>query len=200
MADEDMADQLLRIIKLLHPHGMVSYGFDTCEELVAEGKARFVILAADTSPFGFVMRIPLLCEDENVKYIYIRSQWDLAAALDKEKPVYAVAVTHGSENLAAKVKRLNLRSHHRKAFSLDPQALEMIRRIDKELDEVEARIEAMIEEVEARIQDMLDDVDLVDEDDMIIPTLDKKTYIDNPETPQEDWSSEEIDEFAASLI
>lgn len=149
-----MEEQLFNIIRQIKSHGLVFQGFDKCEELVAQKMVRFVILAADTSPFGFVMRIPLLCEDENIRYIYVSSQSELAAALGKEKPVCAAAVTYGREDRIEKMKNLGFNSCHRKAISFGQQALEANRRIDMQLDELEAKIEHLRDGRELVVEDV----------------------------------------------
>lgn len=151
MADEEMTKELLDIIEQLYPIGMISYGFNKCEKLVAERKARIVILAADTSPFGFLIRIPLLCEDEDIKYIYVRRQCELAAACGKTKPISSVAITYNPESFSAGVENLSLERHQSKAT------------INQKANEIEKQIEAL----ENRIQEMLADenLTLLDEDE-----------------------------------
>jgi large subunit ribosomal protein L7Ae len=186
MADKEMTKQLLDLIQQLSPMGMITYGFNKCEGLVAERKARIVILAADTSPFGFLIRIPLLCEDENVKYIYVRKRWDLAVACGRTNPISAVAITYTPENFLAKMESLSLEGQQSKD-TINEKAIEM-----------EQRIEAL----EDRIQEMLadDNLTLVDEDEDVDVQDDAGGYHDDDSETLEGYVSDKtVEEIAASI-
>lgn len=186
MANEEMTKQLLDLIQQLSPMGTITYGFNKCEELVAERKARIVILAADTSPFGFLIRIPLLCEDENVKYIYVRKQWDLAAACGKTKPISTVAITYTPENFVAKMEGLSLAGQQSKDA------------INEKATETEKHIEAL----EDRIQEMLanEDLTLLDEDEDVGMQDNAGSYHDDgSETSERYVSDKTVEEIAASI-
>ncbi len=38
------------------------------------GQAEFLVLAADTEPLEILLHLPLLCEDKNVPYVFVRSK------------------------------------------------------------------------------------------------------------------------------
>jgi ribosomal protein L7Ae-like RNA K-turn-binding protein len=38
------------------------------------GKAEIIIMAADAEPIEIIMHLPLLCEDKNVPYVFVRSK------------------------------------------------------------------------------------------------------------------------------
>ena len=38
------------------------------------GQSEFVVLAADAEPLEILLHIPLLCEDKNVPYVFVRSK------------------------------------------------------------------------------------------------------------------------------
>ncbi len=51
-----------------------------------------VILAADISPMDVISHIPVLCEDHNVPYIYVRSRAELGAAGSTKRPTSVVMI------------------------------------------------------------------------------------------------------------
>ena len=51
-----------------------------------------VILAADISPMDVISHIPVLCEDKNIPYLYIRSRAELGAAGSTKRPTSVVLI------------------------------------------------------------------------------------------------------------
>jgi len=183
MADESMTKQLMNLIEELRQVGQISHGFNKCEQLVADHQARIVILAADTAPFGFLIRIPLLCEDENIKYIYVERQSDLATACGKTKPVCAVAITFASEEFTAKMKDLSIEQRNSND-SINLKASQ----IEKEIEMLEAKIETMLDEGE-----IFDEADFIQWND-VYESCDESSV-----SSTEDFSDEEIEEMSAYI-
>ena len=62
--------------------------FIECEEIVRfqnlssspatkalnRGLAEFIVMAADAEPLEILLHLPLLCEDKNVPYVFVRSK------------------------------------------------------------------------------------------------------------------------------
>ena len=46
----------------------------TATKALNRGIAEFVVLAADTEPLEILLHLPLLCEDKNVPYVFVRSK------------------------------------------------------------------------------------------------------------------------------
>jgi U4/U6 small nuclear ribonucleoprotein SNU13 len=69
-----------------------SYCFAATKAL-NRGISEFVVLAADTEPLEILLHLPLLCEDKNVPYVFVRSKQALGRACDVSRPVIAAAVT-----------------------------------------------------------------------------------------------------------
>ena len=38
------------------------------------GISEFIVMAADTEPLEILLHLPLLCEDKNVPYVFVRSK------------------------------------------------------------------------------------------------------------------------------
>ena len=45
-----------------------------CQVPYDRGQAEFIVLAADAEPLEILLHIPLLCEDKNVPYVFVRSK------------------------------------------------------------------------------------------------------------------------------
>jgi H/ACA ribonucleoprotein complex subunit 2 len=55
--------------------------------------AAVVIIAADISPMDVISHLPVLCEDHNIPYIYIKSRAELGEASTTKRPTSVVMIT-----------------------------------------------------------------------------------------------------------
>ncbi len=60
-----------------------------------------VVLAADISPMDVISHIPVLCEDHNIPYVYVRSRADLGSAGSTKRPTSVVMITEGKKGKGA---------------------------------------------------------------------------------------------------
>lgn len=56
------------------------------------GVAEMIIMAADTEPLEILLHLPLLCEDKNVPYVFVRSKTALGRACGVSRAVMACAI------------------------------------------------------------------------------------------------------------
>ena len=57
---------------------------------IRKGVKGICVLAADVNPVDVISHIPVLCEDNNIPYIYVRSRMELGAAAQTKKPTSVV--------------------------------------------------------------------------------------------------------------
>lgn len=50
-------------------------------------------MAADAEPLEILLHLPLLCEDKNVPYVFVRSKQALGRACGVSRPIIACSVT-----------------------------------------------------------------------------------------------------------
>lgn len=50
-------------------------------------------LAADAEPIEILLHLPLLCEDKNVPYVFVRSKQALGRACGVSRPIVSCSVT-----------------------------------------------------------------------------------------------------------
>lgn len=50
-------------------------------------------MAADAEPLEILLHLPILCEDKNVPYVFVRSKQALGRACGVSRPVVACSVT-----------------------------------------------------------------------------------------------------------
>jgi len=66
--------------------------------------AAIVIIAADISPMDVISHLPVLCEDHNIPYIYIKSRAELGEASATKRPTSVVMITREQNKKGKDVK------------------------------------------------------------------------------------------------
>lgn len=56
------------------------------------GVAEMIVMAADTTPLEILLHLPLLCEDKNVPYVFVKSKTALGRACGVSRPVVACSI------------------------------------------------------------------------------------------------------------
>lgn len=67
--------------------------FSTATKTLNRGIAEFIVMAADAEPLEIILHLPLLCEDKNVPYVFVRSKQALGRACGVSRPVIACSIT-----------------------------------------------------------------------------------------------------------
>ncbi|KAF2126576.1 L30e-like protein [Dothidotthia symphoricarpi CBS 119687] len=81
------------VVKALRKSGPATSGSDS---------SSIVVIAADISPMDVISHIPVLCEDHNVPYIYIKSRAALGEASATKRPTSVVMI--GKDRTSKKSK------------------------------------------------------------------------------------------------
>lgn len=53
---------------------------------IRKGAKGICVIAADVSPVDVISHIPVLCEDHEIPYVYVRSRMELGIAAETKKP------------------------------------------------------------------------------------------------------------------
>ena len=67
--------------------------FFSATKTLNRGLAELIVLAADADPLEIILHLPLLCEDKNVPYVFVKSKAALGRACGVTRPVVACSVT-----------------------------------------------------------------------------------------------------------
>jgi U4/U6 small nuclear ribonucleoprotein SNU13 len=68
-------------------------GANEATKTLNRGLSEFIVMAADAEPLEIILHLPLLCEDKNVPYVFIRSKQALGRACGVSRPIIACSVT-----------------------------------------------------------------------------------------------------------
>merc|ERR1719361_1074870 len=71
---------------------MIHRGVKETVKAVRKGKSGLVVIAADISPIDVLSHLPILCEDKNVPYIYVKSRAEVGEACKTKRPTSCVLI------------------------------------------------------------------------------------------------------------
>jgi H/ACA ribonucleoprotein complex subunit 2 len=75
---------------------------------IRKGMKGVCIIAADVSPVDVISHIPVLCEENHIPYVFVRSRMELGIAAETKKPT-SVILMQGTKNqeLSDKLDKLH---------------------------------------------------------------------------------------------
>jgi U4/U6 small nuclear ribonucleoprotein SNU13 len=89
LAEQALTTKILNLVQQASNYKQLRKGANEATKTLNRGQAEFVILAADSEPLEILLHIPLLCEDKNVPYVFVRSKQALGRACGVSRPVIA---------------------------------------------------------------------------------------------------------------
>ncbi|XP_068241245.1 NHP2-like protein 1 homolog [Palaemon carinicauda] len=92
LADATLTQKLLNLVQQATNYQQLRKGANEATKALNRGLAEMIIMAADTEPLEILLHLPLLCEDKNVPYVFVRSKTALGRACGVSRPVMACAV------------------------------------------------------------------------------------------------------------
>ncbi|KAF2762540.1 L30e-like protein [Pseudovirgaria hyperparasitica] len=108
LADEKQTKKVMKGVKKAAKHKSIRRGVKevvkSLRKTTSSGPASsansspasIVVIAADISPMDVISHIPVLCEDHNIPYIYVKSRAELGAAGSTKRPTSVVMLTEKS--------------------------------------------------------------------------------------------------------
>ncbi|AGK62209.1 LSU ribosomal protein L7AE [Archaeoglobus sulfaticallidus PM70-1] len=94
---DEVQDTALALLEKFRETGRIKKGTNETTKVVERGQAKLVYIATDVEPPEIVAHLPLLCEEKNVPYIYIKSKSSLGQAAGLQVNCAAVAVVDEGE-------------------------------------------------------------------------------------------------------
>jgi large subunit ribosomal protein L7Ae len=78
---QDLQNEALALLEKARESGKVKKGTNETTKAVERGLAKLVYIAMDVDPPEVVAHLPLLCEEKNIPYIYIKSKTEIGKAV-----------------------------------------------------------------------------------------------------------------------
>lgn len=93
LADQALTTKILNLVQQATNYKQLRKGANEATKTLNRGQSEFVVMAADAEPLEILLHIPLLCEDKNVPYVFVRSKQALGRACGVSRPVIAASIT-----------------------------------------------------------------------------------------------------------
>ena len=92
LADEKLTKKLHKLVKKASQGKALRRGVKEVVKSLRQGTKGMCILAGDVSPVDVIAHLPVLCEEQDVPYIYVPSKQDLGYAALTKRPTSVVLV------------------------------------------------------------------------------------------------------------
>merc|ERR1711865_736711 len=115
VADDKLSKKLFKCIKKATKSKQVLRGVKEVVKAVHKGTKGVCVIAGNISPMDVISHLPVLCENNGVPYIYVRSKEELGAAALTKRPTSCMLIApkikkdleapEGYDELIKKVKK-----------------------------------------------------------------------------------------------
>ncbi|XP_077291890.1 NHP2-like protein 1 hoip [Arctopsyche grandis] len=93
LADATLTSKILNLTQQAVNYKQLRKGANETTKTLNRGLSEFIVMAADAEPLEILLHLPLLCEDKNVPYVFVRSKQALGRACGVTRPVIACSIT-----------------------------------------------------------------------------------------------------------
>ena len=97
LADPKLTKKVLKTVKVAAEKKMIRRGVKEVVKALKKGEKGLSIIAGDISPVEVICHVPILCEENDVAYIYVPSKEDLGLASLTKRPTSIVLVRSGTD-------------------------------------------------------------------------------------------------------
>ncbi len=107
---EDLQNEALALLEKARETGKIKKGTNETTKAVERGLAKLVYIAMDVDPPEIVAHLPLLCEEKNIPYIYVKSKSILGNVVGIDVNCASAAIIDEGEakkELKAVISKLN---------------------------------------------------------------------------------------------
>ncbi|KAF8770678.1 NHP2-like protein 1 like protein [Argiope bruennichi] len=76
LADSTLTTKILNLVQQTSNYKQLRKGANEATKTLNRGLAEVIVMAADAKPLEILLHLPLLCEDKNVPYVFVKSKHD----------------------------------------------------------------------------------------------------------------------------
>ncbi len=107
LARSELSSKILDLVQQSANYKQLRKGANEATKTLNRGTSELIIMAADTEPLEILLHLPLLCEDKNVPYVFVKSKMALGRACGVSRPVVACSIiAHEGSPLSAQIRDL----------------------------------------------------------------------------------------------
>lgn len=92
LASEKLCKKVLKLCKKATKKKQVKRGVKEVVKAIRKKTRGVCILAGDISPIDVITHLPILCEDNDIPYVYVPSKEDLASAGQTKRPTSCLLI------------------------------------------------------------------------------------------------------------
>merc|ERR1711934_311070 len=92
-AGNDLSVTIMDIVSQASNYKQLKKGANEATKCLNRDIAEFIVMAADTEPLEILLHLPLVCEDKNIPYVFVKSKTALGRACGVSRPVIACSIT-----------------------------------------------------------------------------------------------------------
>ncbi|XP_069761503.1 H/ACA ribonucleoprotein complex subunit 2-like protein [Narcine bancroftii] len=92
LASRKLSKKLYKCVKKAAKIKQIRRGVKEVQKFINKGEKGIVLLAGDTIPIDVYSHLPVLCEDNNLPYVYIPSKVDLGASAGTKRPTCVIMI------------------------------------------------------------------------------------------------------------
>jgi U4/U6 small nuclear ribonucleoprotein SNU13 len=92
LADAQLGNKILEVVQQATHYKQLKKGANEATKALSRGIADLIVLSADAEPLEIILHLPLLCEDKNVPYVFVKSRQALGRACGVSRSVIACAI------------------------------------------------------------------------------------------------------------
>ncbi|PVU88320.1 hypothetical protein BB561_005912 [Smittium simulii] len=101
LADQKFSKKLFKVIKKANKNKHVKRGVKEVVKGVRKGFKGLVLLAGNISPIDVISHVPVLCEENNIPYIYVNSKEELGFSVNTKRPTSCIMIVPSGKNSKA---------------------------------------------------------------------------------------------------
>lgn len=101
LADPNLTTKILNLVQQAHNFQQIRRGANEATKTLNRNQSELIVMAADAEPLEILLHLPLLCEDKNVPYVFVKSKQALGRSCGVQRSVVACSIVQ-SENTQLK--------------------------------------------------------------------------------------------------
>jgi H/ACA ribonucleoprotein complex subunit 2 len=105
LANKKLQKKLFKLVSKSTKAKSVKRGVKEAVKAIKKGQKGLVVLAGDISPIDVLSHIPVLCEESNIPYVFVRSKNELGTAAGTKRSTCCIQVLPPSKD-DKKIKEL----------------------------------------------------------------------------------------------
>lgn len=98
LADPNLTTKILNLVQQANNYHLLKRGANEATKTLNRNQSELIIMAADAEPLEILLHLPLLCEDKNVPYVFVRSKQALGRASGVQRSVVACSIVQAENS------------------------------------------------------------------------------------------------------